>query len=140
MEPLKRVVRPPVGVPTESPRVGRMTESYMGSFPVEHQGASLGVPHSESVTAVVSGLACGALTPATPEPAADNRGRMSRRFGNVVIFAAALLATGLLVIGIVALTDGDSSGWRAVIGSLLAFALAGSVALRSASKRRQQEF
>lgn len=64
---------------------------------------------------------------------------MLRRIRNVVIFAAAVIAVGLLVIGIVALTDGDSSGWRAVIGSALAFALSVSVGLRSRNANQRPD-
>ncbi|HSJ32742.1 MAG TPA: hypothetical protein VK933_14970 [Longimicrobiales bacterium] len=60
---------------------------------------------------------------------------MARRIRNVVMFVAAVLAVGLLMIGVIALMDGDASGWRAVIGSILAFTLALSVGLRARSAR-----
>lgn len=64
---------------------------------------------------------------------------MPKRIRNVVIFAAAVLGIGLLIIGITALIDGDSSGWRAVIGSTVAIALAVSVGLRSRNAARRPD-
>jgi hypothetical protein len=57
---------------------------------------------------------------------------MNRRIRNVSMFVTAVLGTGLLVIGSVALLDGDASGWRAIIGAAFAFALTLLVGLRSA--------
>lgn len=51
------------------------------------------------------------------------------------MFVAAILGIGLLMIGVIALMDDDASGWRAVIGSIAAFALALSVGLRARSAR-----
>lgn len=56
---------------------------------------------------------------------------MTRRIRNVLMFVAAVLGTGLLVIGVVSVTDGDQSGWRAIIGAVFAFTLALSVGFRS---------
>jgi hypothetical protein len=52
------------------------------------------------------------------------------------MFVAAVLGTGLLVIGIVSVMDGDESGWRAIIGGVLAFALVLAVGMRGRSATR----
>lgn len=61
---------------------------------------------------------------------------MTRRIRNVLMFVAAVLGTGLLVIGIVSVMDGDESGWRAIIGGVLAFALVLAVGMRGRSATR----
>ena len=61
---------------------------------------------------------------------------MTRRIRNLILFVAAAIGTALLLIGIVALIDGDESGWRAIIGSAFAFALTLVVGLRAQRQRR----
>ena len=58
---------------------------------------------------------------------------MTRRIRNLLLFVAAVLGTGLLVIGIVSVIDGDESGWRAIIGAVFAFALVLTVGMRGRS-------
>lgn len=48
---------------------------------------------------------------------------MNRRFRNIILFLASIFGTFLLVVGVTSLANGDSSGWRAVIGAVFAFAL-----------------
>lgn len=48
---------------------------------------------------------------------------MKRRIRNVVLFIGALFGTALLVIGLIAVTSNDPSGWRGVIGGTIVLAL-----------------
>lgn len=60
---------------------------------------------------------------------------MNRRIRNLLLFVAAATGTGLLLIGVIALLDGDGSGVRAVIGALFAFALVLVIRLRHPTGR-----
>jgi hypothetical protein len=61
---------------------------------------------------------------------------MTQRIRNLLIFVGAVVGTGLLFIGVIALLDGDASGWRAVIGAVFAFALTITAGLRRTNKRK----
>ncbi len=52
------------------------------------------------------------------------------------MFVGAVVGTGLLFIGVVALLDRDASGWRAIIGAVFAFTLTIVAALRRTNSRR----
>jgi uncharacterized membrane protein YozB (DUF420 family) len=64
---------------------------------------------------------------------------MNRRIRNVLLFVASVLGTALLVIGTVAIRDGDESGTRAIIGAAFAFALVVIIILRSRAPERRPD-
>lgn len=49
---------------------------------------------------------------------------MHRRVRNTLLFVGSLLGAALLVLGLVALSDGDRLGWACLVGAVFAFALA----------------
>jgi hypothetical protein len=49
---------------------------------------------------------------------------MTRRFRNVLLFVGTVLGTGLLILGIIALNEGDPAAWRYIVGAVFAFTLA----------------
>jgi hypothetical protein len=61
---------------------------------------------------------------------------MNRRIRNAILFLATVMGTALLFIGVVSVTDGDGSGWRAIIGAAFAFALAAVTFIRARAANR----
>jgi hypothetical protein len=55
---------------------------------------------------------------------------MHRRVRNTLLFVGSLLGAALLVLGLVALGDGDRRGWACLVGAVFAFALTFAPGLR----------
>jgi hypothetical protein len=64
---------------------------------------------------------------------------MNRRARNVLLFIGSTLGSALLILGIVRLTDGDRSGWIAIVGAIFAFALAFTPGKRLRNELRPHE-